>query len=91
LLLESLQNGIFCVDITHKESMMATNLALDDSLLNQAMDIGHLRTKRETVSIALKEFIERRRQKKILDLQGKIVFREDWDYKKDRRDRESAR
>lgn len=69
---------------------MATNLALDDNLLNQAMNIGHMRTKRETVSVALREFIERRRQKKILDLQGKIVFRDDWDHKKDRRDRESA-
>ena len=69
---------------------MATNLALDDSLLNQAMNIGHIRTKRETVTIALKEFIERRRQKKILALQGKIIFRDDWNHKKDRRDREPA-
>jgi Arc/MetJ family transcription regulator len=71
--------------------MMATNLALDDGLLNQAMHVGHMRTKRETVTLALKEFIERRHQKKILDLQGKITFRDGWDYKKDRRDRESAR
>jgi Arc/MetJ family transcription regulator len=68
---------------------MPTNLALDDSLLNQAMKTGHLHTKRETVMLALKEFIERRQQIKILDLQGKINFRKDWDYKKDRRDRES--
>jgi Arc/MetJ family transcription regulator len=70
---------------------MATNLALDDNLLNQAMKIGHVRTKRETVTIALKEFIERRRQKKILDLEGKIAFRADWDYKKERGGRESSR
>jgi Arc/MetJ family transcription regulator len=70
---------------------MATNLALDDSLLNQAMNVGHVRTKRETVTIALKEFIERRRQKKILDLQGKIAFRDDWDHTKDRWYRESSR
>jgi Arc/MetJ family transcription regulator len=70
---------------------MATNLALDDGLLNQAMKIGRIGTKRETVTIALKEFIERRRQKKILDLMGTITFRDDWDYKKDRNGRESAR
>jgi Arc/MetJ family transcription regulator len=69
---------------------MATNLALDDTLLNQAMNIGHVRTKRETVTIALKEFIARRRQKNILSLQGKIAFREDWDHKKDRKQREST-
>ena len=67
---------------------MASNLALDDKLLNQAMEIGHLRTKRETVNLALQEFIQRRKQIKILDLAGKISFREDWKYKKDRGDRE---
>lgn len=51
------------------------------------MKIGHMRTKRETVIAALKEFIQRRNQKKILDLAGKITFREDWNYKKDRFDR----
>ncbi|MBN1781407.1 type II toxin-antitoxin system VapB family antitoxin [bacterium] len=63
---------------------MATNLALDDRLLEKAMKIGRMRTKRETVNEALKEFIERREQKNILDLQGKIGFREDWNYKKER-------
>ena len=66
---------------------MATNLALDDTLLNQAMKLGHLRTKKDTVNLALKEFIQRRTQHRILDLAGKISFRDDWNYKKDRRDR----
>ena len=70
---------------------MATNLALDDRLLQKALKIGSLRTKRETVNTALKEFIERRRQKRILELEGKIFFRKDWDYKKDRADREYSR
>ena len=70
---------------------MPTNLALDDKLLRSAMEIGRMRTKRETVNEALKEFIERRQQKRILDLAGTIAFRDDWDYKKDRRDREPAR
>ncbi|MBN2188947.1 MAG: type II toxin-antitoxin system VapB family antitoxin [Chitinispirillaceae bacterium] len=70
---------------------MATNLALDDRLLRRAMKIGTMRTKRETVTAALKEFIERRQQKRILELEGKISFREDWDYKKDRSDREYCR
>jgi len=66
------------------EEAMATNLALDAKLLEKAMKIGKFRTKKETVNLALKEFIERREQKKILALEGKIDFREDWDYKKDR-------
>jgi Arc/MetJ family transcription regulator len=70
---------------------MPTNLALDDKLLKSAMKLSLFKTKRETVNLALKEFIERRRQKKILDLQGQIDFREDWNYKKDRCSRESGR
>jgi Arc/MetJ family transcription regulator len=70
---------------------MATNLALDDKLLNLAMKIGHMRTKRETVTVALQEFIDRHKQQQILELQGKITFRDDWDYKQERNDRKHRR
>lgn len=70
---------------------MATNLAIDDALLERARRIGKLRTKKETVTQALTEFIQRRRQRDILKAMGTISFRKDWDYKKDRRDREPAR
>lgn len=68
---------------------MANNLTFDDKLLEEAMKVGGFRTKRETVNTALKEFIERRKQKKILELEGTITFRDDWNFKKDRRGRES--
>ena len=48
------------------EAAMATNLALDTKLLEKAMKTGKIRTKKETVNQALKEFIKRREQKKIL-------------------------
>ena len=64
---------------------MATNLAIDDKLLNRAVRVGALKTKKEAVNLALKEFIERREQRKILKALGTIRFREDWDYKKDRK------
>ena len=70
---------------------MATNLAIDDALLERARRIGKLRTKKETVTQALTEFIQRRRQREILKAIGTISFRKDWDHKKDRRDRESGR
>lgn len=63
---------------------MPTNLAIDDRLLNRAVRVGSVRTKKEAVTIALKEFIERREQKKILKSAGTFNFRKDWDYKKDR-------
>ena len=70
---------------------MATNLAIDDALLERARRVGKLRTKKETVTQALTEFIQRRRQREILKSLGTIEFRKGWGYKKDRRDRESDR
>lgn len=67
---------------------MATNLAINDKLLEDARRVGKLRTKKETVTKALEEFIERRRQRRILKALGTFRFRKDWDYKQDRLDRE---
>jgi len=73
------------------EAHMPTNLAIDDVLLERARRIGKLRTKKETVTQALTEFIQRRRQRDILKAVGTVEFRKGWDYKKDRRDREPGR
>ncbi|HEV7487639.1 MAG TPA: type II toxin-antitoxin system VapB family antitoxin [Thermoanaerobaculia bacterium] len=64
---------------------MASNLAIDDSLLNEAQKIGGLGTKKATVTQALEEFIQHRKQMKILELFGKIDFDPKYDYKKQRR------
>lgn len=65
--------------------------AIDDRILERALKVGGLRTKKETVTKALKEFIERRQQAKILGALGTFRFRADWDYKQDRRGREPRR
>jgi Arc/MetJ family transcription regulator len=70
---------------------MPTNLAIDDRLLEKALRVGKLRTKKETVTRALEEFIQRRQQRKILRALGTFEFRKDWDYKRDRLGRESGR
>jgi Arc/MetJ family transcription regulator len=64
---------------------MATNLAIDDKLLSEALEIGGLKTKKETVNEALREFIQRRKQLEILKLSGKIDFDPNYDYKQQRR------
>jgi Arc/MetJ family transcription regulator len=64
---------------------MATNLAIDDGLLSEAQKIGGLGTKKATVTQALEEFIQHRKQMKILELFGKIDFDPKYDYKKQRR------
>jgi len=64
---------------------MATNLAIDDGLLNEAQKIGGLGTKKATVTQALEEFIQHRKQKRIVELFGTIDFDPKYDYKKQRR------
>lgn len=64
---------------------MATNLAIDDRLLDEARQAGGHRTKKATVTEALEEYVRRRRQSKILKLFGKIDFEPDYDYKNQRR------
>lgn len=64
---------------------MATNLAIDDQLLEQAQEIGHFKTKKETVNLALKEFVNRRKQLEIIDLFNHMEPDLDYDYKKARK------
>ena len=64
---------------------MATNLAIDEKLLSEALKIGGHSTKKATVNEALKEYIQRRKQAKIIDLFGKDEFDTKYAYKKQRR------
>lgn len=63
---------------------MATNLAIDDSLIEDARIIGKLSTKKAVVTQALQEYIQRRRQKEILNLFDSIDYDPEYDYKKER-------
>jgi Arc/MetJ family transcription regulator len=66
---------------------MATNLAIDDKLLEDAVRIGGHRTKKATVTEALKEYIQRRKQAEILALFGTIELDPEYDHKAQRRRR----
>lgn len=68
-----------------KLQRMPTNLAIDDALLGEAQKVGGHRTKKDTVNEALREYIQRRRQAKVVELFGKLDFDSSYDYKKQRR------
>ena len=63
---------------------MATNLALDDRLLNQAVAVGGLKTKKDTVTLALKESTQRRESEQVIAAFGTIDFDDSYDYKAER-------
>lgn len=61
---------------------MATNLAINDDLLNEAKIVGHHKTKKETVNAALIEYIQRHKQQEVIALFGKIQYDLNYNYKK---------
>ncbi|HEX2548711.1 MAG TPA: type II toxin-antitoxin system VapB family antitoxin [Gammaproteobacteria bacterium] len=63
---------------------MATNLALDDDLIKEAVNVGHHPTKKAAVTAALKEYIERHKQQEILSLFNTIDYDKYYHYKKHR-------
>ncbi len=63
---------------------MATNLDIDNKLIQEALKLGGHRTKRAVVEAALQEYVQRRKQREITKLFGKIEYEDDYDYKQQR-------
>ena len=63
---------------------MPTNLAIDPDLLERALAVSGEKTKKAAVTRALKEFISRREQKRLLDLFASLDWDPDYDYKSER-------
>ena len=65
-------------------SHMPTNLAIDPDLLERALSVSGEKTKKAAVTQALKEFIARREQKRLLELFGGLDWDPEYDYKSER-------
>ncbi|HLJ70349.1 MAG TPA: type II toxin-antitoxin system VapB family antitoxin [Roseiarcus sp.] len=63
---------------------MATNLSIDPDLIEQALEVSGERTKKAAVTKALQEFVARRRQKRLLDLLGRLEWDSSYNYKTER-------
>jgi len=66
---------------------MRTNIVLDDKLVAKALRISGLKTKKELIATALKEFVRNRSRLDIRQIKGKVKFRDGYDYKKLRQGR----
>ncbi len=64
---------------------MATNLQLDDNLIREALELGKHRTKRAVIEETLQEYVQRRKQLRVLELFGTVEYDKDYDYKVQRR------
>jgi Arc/MetJ family transcription regulator len=60
---------------------MRTNIVLDDSLMREGLKLSGAKTKKELIHQALKEFVANRKRHNLLNLEGKIIFADGYDYK----------
>jgi Arc/MetJ family transcription regulator len=63
---------------------MATNLAIDPKLLKQAVRVSGAKTKTAAVTLALREFVARREQRRLVDLFGSLEWDRGYDFKAER-------
>ncbi len=64
---------------------MATNLAIDDALITDAVRLGGHKSKKAAVTAALESYIRHYRQQEILELFGAVDYDPDYDYKAQRK------
>ena len=64
---------------------MRTNIVLDDKLVEEAQAISKIKTKRELVDVALREFVANRKRLDVRDLKGSGGLDDGYDYKQSRR------
>jgi len=60
---------------------MRTNIVIDDALVEEAFSVSDVRTKRELVDRALREFVARHKRRNLMDLYGSDGMDPEYDYK----------
>jgi len=58
---------------------MRTNIVIDDDLMNQAMALSQLKTKKAVVESSLKLLVQIKKQEQIKSLRGKLKWDSDLD------------
>jgi Arc/MetJ family transcription regulator len=53
---------------------MRTNIELDDVLVQQALDLSNIKTKREVIQEALKNYVAWMKKKQLLGLKGHVKW-----------------
>ena len=67
---------------------MRTNIDIDNGLLEEAFSVSRVRTKKDLIHEALREYIRLNKRKDLAELAGSIEFYEGYDHKKLRETRE---
>ncbi len=60
---------------------MHTHIVLDDELVNEALSLTGISSKRELINLALKELVQNRQKKDLFQLAGQLELDKDYDHK----------
>lgn len=63
---------------------MRTNIVLNDELVIEAQALSKIKTKRELIEVALREFVANHKRMDLRELRGINELRADYDYKSSR-------
>ena len=63
---------------------MVNTFQIDETLLQEALALSNHPTATALIEAALREYIQRRKQMKVLELFGTIDYEEDYNYKQQR-------
>ncbi len=66
--------------------MIRTNIVLDEKLLNDALKLTKIKTRRALIDYALRELLRHEKQKMLLKLRGKIHWEGDLSASREGRD-----
>lgn len=56
---------------------MRTNIVIDDDLMDEALKVSRLKTKKDAVEEGLKLLVQRKKQENIKNLRGKLHWKGD--------------
>ena len=60
---------------------MRTNIVIDDALVQEAFAVSGVRTKKDPIHEALREYIRLKKRKDLKELAGRIAFYPGYDHK----------
>jgi len=64
---------------------MRTNVVLNDRLVNEALKYAAVKTKKDLIDLALREFVQQRKRADVRELRGKGLLDPSYDYRAARR------
>ena len=67
------------INETAPEAEMRTNIEIDNKLMNEAIKISGLKTKKETVELGLKTLVRLKKQENIRRFRGRLEWTGDLD------------